>query len=523
MGKVWLLILALLWPLQAVAETSVNDLRALVMAGDIAPVEAALLAAEAADLASAGEPDAERALVAVFRETHPAVDEFTKRWLEAEPDSAWAMTARGWHLYALGWAIRGHEGMRETYGDSLAIMQPLHDQAYALLTAAMVADPDLISASDGLFRIVPTVGHLEWVPVGLELVMTRHPNRGSLMRAMTVLAPQWGGREGQVELLCGRYAPLIKSVPDYDERVCAVDAAYYADFWPGNRRKAARLELANMKGSVLDYARLRDAVDGLGEPKDRQKELEKVQKSRPLTPEEAYQLDFARSQQSADASILLTPNYEKALARAMADLKARAYNDPYNPEVVTKLFDIMVQDRNFNHSAFDRSDMTARLKRLLKFSHYSWEAWRDLGQATLGDLPFHTDDLERIAEAQPYFTNAIVYSNYGYRAMVSAVDAKIGAVISPKGTPKARDISALSAAERTRLDQVIHCPLVTEMRLLQAECQAKDVEPHDCGSIIGGPDILMRRLQQVEDHGSCAAENSFWPWATILAPVAVDF
>lgn len=507
----------------AAADTSVDDLRALVMAGEIAPVEAALKAAEAADLASGGEPDAERDLIVVFRETHPAVDDFTKRWLAAEPDSAWAMTARGWHLYSLGWAIRGHEGLRETYDDSLAVMQLLHDQAYALLTAAIAADPDLISASDGLFRVVPTVGHLEWIPVGLELVMTRHPNRGSLMRAMTVLAPQWGGSKGQVALLCDRYAPMIKSVPGYDAKVCAVDAAYYADFWPGNQRDAARAAVDQMPLLVLDYARLKDAVDGLGEPKDRQKLLEGVQATRPLTPEEAYQLDFARSQQSVVASILLTPNYEKALTLAVAEQRLKADHDPYNPEVVNALIDYMKQDHIFNHTSFDRADATARLKRLLTFSPYNWKAWRSLGQATLGDLPFHSDDLDRIAEAQPYFTNAIVYSNYGYWALTAAVDAKIGAVISPKGEPKAKDISGLLPDDRAKLDRIIHCPLVTEMRLLQAKCQKDGVNPHDCGSIVGGPRVLLGRLKQIEAQGSCSAEFGNWPWSTWLSPVKTDF
>jgi hypothetical protein len=102
-----LLVLGLLWPMAAMGETAVPGFRDLVVAGDIAQVEAALKSAVAADQAPEAEPDAERDLFSLFTDSHPAIAALTERWLAEQPDDALAMTARGWHLYALGWNARG--------------------------------------------------------------------------------------------------------------------------------------------------------------------------------------------------------------------------------------------------------------------------------------------------------------------------------------------------------------------------------------------------------------------------------
>jgi hypothetical protein len=86
--------------------TTVDELRAMVWAGDIQGVKAAMVAAETDDKATKDEPEASRTLNAVFLETHPKVDAFTKAWLAKEPNSANAMVARGFHIYAYGLALR---------------------------------------------------------------------------------------------------------------------------------------------------------------------------------------------------------------------------------------------------------------------------------------------------------------------------------------------------------------------------------------------------------------------------------
>ena len=58
----------------------------------------ALQAAIGEDASSADEPM--RALVVVFRDLHPKVDDFAKAWLADAPGDPLAETARVWQIYA---------------------------------------------------------------------------------------------------------------------------------------------------------------------------------------------------------------------------------------------------------------------------------------------------------------------------------------------------------------------------------------------------------------------------------------
>ena len=184
--------------------TTQDDFRAMIWAGDMSGVKAALQAVEASDLASSGEPDAERALFHIFLESHPKVAAFTESWLAAEPDSALAMTARGWQLYSTGHNMRGTSYAREVYADASRADHDYGKQAFDLAERAVVADPNLISASDLILRSTNTLGNRQMIPLELERIMALHPNRGSLMKVMGTLSQQWGGKLGQVQLVCDR-------------------------------------------------------------------------------------------------------------------------------------------------------------------------------------------------------------------------------------------------------------------------------------------------------------------------------
>ena len=182
------------------------EFRQLVYAGDIAGVTAALTEAEARDKASPDEPYLQRNLFTIFTESHDKVNDFTVKWLASEPDSPYAQTARGWQLYAEGWNMRGHAFARDVFPDAMRALMRDHRQAFDLAQQALAQDGDLISASDLELVLTSTLGKRNLIPIELERVMTLRPNRGSLMRAMDALAPQWGGRTEQVKLLCDRYA-----------------------------------------------------------------------------------------------------------------------------------------------------------------------------------------------------------------------------------------------------------------------------------------------------------------------------
>lgn len=232
------------------------DFFALITAKDFAGVEAALTNAD-----STGEALAQRGLFDFFRNSHPAITEFTAAWLAAEPDNPYALTARGWQQLGWGWALRGEDFPRNIRREAIQKMRALHNEALDLFTQASSAAPDLLAASDGLLVLTKTLGNIEIIPVELERIMARHPNRHSLMTAMMALAPQWGGRMEQVGLLCARYASLITTIADYSADICRVDAVYTASFANGPARDAAHTALQTMTHPVLDDARRVDALN----------------------------------------------------------------------------------------------------------------------------------------------------------------------------------------------------------------------------------------------------------------------
>ena len=272
----WLrvLVLAVLWPGLAVAEASVNGLRALVTAGRIAPVEAALQAAVTADMA--GEPDAQRKLFTVFTASAPEIEAFLTGWTTEKPDTSRAQTAMGWHLWKRGWNMRGEGRADQVHHDAMRPFMEDHAAALDLAHRAVAADPDLIAASDLLLRLAASVGEDGPIRIELERVMARYPNRASLLRAMKSLAPQWRGSPAQVKLLCERFAPMVVKVAGHDQAVCAIDAVYAGGFWVGAQRNEVHQLLTVTPNPVLDYARLEDELAGYGSYVSRIKALERL-------------------------------------------------------------------------------------------------------------------------------------------------------------------------------------------------------------------------------------------------------
>ena len=90
-----LILCASLWSGAALAQSAPDALFDAITAKDIAAVQVALEQSVTADMDPSTEPDRQRALFKVFKNTHPAVDALTADWLAAEPQNPYALTARG--------------------------------------------------------------------------------------------------------------------------------------------------------------------------------------------------------------------------------------------------------------------------------------------------------------------------------------------------------------------------------------------------------------------------------------------
>lgn len=519
MAWVRVMVLALLWAGQAAAQTSVDDLRALIVSGYIPSVEAAV---QAADAAPDMEFDAERALHPLFGESSPAMTAFLQHWLEVDPGSAPAMVAMGWHLYYAGLNMRGTEVAAHVWPAAMDIMMQDHQMAMTLAERAIAADPSLVSASDLRLRLTVTLGRSDLVPIELERIMALRPNRGSLMRGMGVLAPQWGGKPDQVRLLCERYASKITSVPGYDAATCEIDAVYFAGFWPGQQREEAHRLLEGNTNPVLDYARLEDATAGRGTAQQRIALLEQTGVKSNLTVAQTYALAQAKSEVN-DASWPAEKKRSEVLARELALSHAAADQDPYSPKVVINYLSFVYRAAYELGIPADRDDEVRRLHALISVVPYNPEAWAHLADMMNPNSYAPEVDLDAFAAAEPYFANAIVYSNHDPHWINQSMMFKLGAILAPEDSSKTRDIDDLSPEERARLDAVIHCPLFRQIKIKQAICQSQGIGTDQCFADVLEFGSILQRLQQVLDQGACKTEVGLNGYDLAYSPIKITF
>lgn len=520
MRKVIGFVLALM-PIPTMADTAADALRELVLVGDVAAVEATVAAAVAEDAASTTEPDLHRILFTVFSETHPDIGAFTARWLRERPNSALAMTAQGGQDYALGWAIRGESSLRETYSGATAAMIERHREAFVLMTKAVEAAPDLVAASDGILRLTRTLDKIEVIPVELERIMARRPNRGSLTRAMEAVAPRWGGNEAQVDMLCERYAPKIVTIADYTIDVCMIDALYVAAYWDRGRREDAHKLLQFTTHPILDYARLMDAVDGFGSPEMRVKLFEGLKAKRTLNPLEASALDIARNQLLEGPTLPEPVDYMAALPDLVKDYRLLADRDPYNVRPVHFYLSVLSDNAQYNAGPYDAKEVRQRLQTLLTGAPYDGESWR--GLVGIVARLSGNDRLGPIEEVEPYHTNALHYTNYSHESLSWAVRAKVNVVLNQKNVVEAADISDLSPEELARLDRVVHCPLLAQTRILQVVCADLEIPRETCGTDFLFSDQVQNRLAEVVARGARVPEATLEVQDLLKKPVKMEF
>lgn len=516
-------LILLLGLLASPAQAAINfdDLRTLVLARDFAATDAALTAAHI-EYTAAHTPDAERDLYNVFALSDPAIGEFALDWARDEPNNPRALTAKGWNLYTWGWIIRGDRSFERTSAEALDALSTRHSAAFPLFKQATELQPDLIPASDGLLRLTATLGNKSLIPLELERIMTSQPNRGSLMRAMVALAPQWNGRPEQVNLLCDRYAPKITDIKDYSPEVCRIDAVYYANFWYGDQRAAAHQLLMFTLNPVLDYAREADILAGLMTPEETIAALEAIKSKRPLTLKEAEKLDFTRMDlnrtlpQDADY-----PESKAAQLRDIAQGDAALKRDPFNPDLLHHYVQIRA-DAVYNLDRpmppAEKADMINRLQAVLKVVPTSPKLWSDLAGLTL-----NARDLDSIASAEPYFHNAIHYARYGTRQFSDAVRPKVEMVLDPRNYMHAADISGLTPEQLAKLDQIVNCPLLGQLSILGVVCQNTNTPANQCADGAVTNTVVIQRLRDRIALGACGPALGQSLETLYEKPAKVDF
>lgn len=230
-----LCLLLILLPF-SVSATTPDELRELMRSGDFETAESVLEAVrEAARPREAGAKALidQRRLYDVFSTTDPRVLDTIERWETARPTSVHSRTVQGLAMLHASWLMRGKLLSRETYPLASEKMGRMRNEAARLAWAVYREDGEFIPASDlALSLRLLGFGH-ESVEAITADVMANRPNLRTLLKAVQILSPRWGGSVERVFSICDRYAPQISADESaritkspYDSDFCKVSAIY---------------------------------------------------------------------------------------------------------------------------------------------------------------------------------------------------------------------------------------------------------------------------------------------------------
>ena len=483
------LLLLVTAPVVARSKTDPDQLYALVQAQEIQTIGALLSQARKDDLVGPTEFPAQRALFAVFGNSDPAIDQLTEAWLKQAPDDPNALVARSIYLHGMGWNYRGDQAAYLVPEINMETMTRLHNEAFRLAGRAVSLAADMAAASDMLILAALTINRRDEGFAEFQRFMSLHPNRGTLMREALTLSPQWGGGIAYIKALCAAYAQQIRSVPDYTVPVCVADAVYFAQF-PEGPDKAAALEILGASTNpVLDGARERATHDGQGPLLWRLAILSRIRETRALddveigyyeyllanppgprvqiAPPQPEPIDFARDLAWRDPAAGF-PKDPLAPQRAahLQDLKLKADRDPLNPKTVATY---VKAKRTLIPGPLDpavKADLSGRIKRVLVVLPYNAPLWHELSVLMATDEP----TLDQIDAAGRAADNAFFYSGLLSDNLSEAIFIRLSHVMKLNARPQLKETGPLDAATLARRDQILHCPLLRDLRLAMSIC-----------------------------------------------------
>jgi hypothetical protein len=453
----------------------------------------------------------QRTLFSMFAVSDPRVDKLTQDWLREKPDSPYALTARAWYLWNRGGLARGQDLTRYTYRAAFDSAARHLSQAMDLGMRAYAIAPDLVGASD---VVILTSMHVRGPKSADQIVaevMTRTPNRSTLVRAAIAKAPRWGGSIEAIFDLCDRYAAQVPGEPGYSADVCKADLVHQANTGPDEKATVGNIVAAS------DHPRLAKArlerVMRLGDQSpEMQRRLETYLFDETVTDTDAADyLDswFYRPQQRP---LTFFDVYSRKIDKARADLA----HDPYNPDLIDT---ILIDDVNGRIFGEPRTDAERRglYRRALTYAPYNAGQWSRYASF----VSFEAGDP---AAANPFYENAIVYSNHRphmagrYADFLAMVWSSLQYPPQPDAGPASTPAStpARTAAE----DAEILCPLVRAARIYLAQCPGG---PADACSESYDPQGWIEAITAAQGNDICAQDFALDPDSLTFEEHVIDW
>lgn len=144
----------------------------------------------------------------MFESSSKWADDTTNHWVRIDPQSAYALAARGIHYSQAAWDARGSHFASETPEENFARMHEFVGKARADLQASLKLNPRLIAAYYGLLRTTRLADSDDenkqrdaWIEQALALDPA---DQWIYQDWMGAVEPQWGGSLGEMEQVAER-------------------------------------------------------------------------------------------------------------------------------------------------------------------------------------------------------------------------------------------------------------------------------------------------------------------------------
>ncbi|HMO09562.1 MAG TPA: hypothetical protein PKD10_18250 [Paracoccaceae bacterium] len=475
-----------------------DEVTALIRAGDTVALRVALLR---------DDPEEARRAFAAFDTAHPAADAASAALLAETPADPLALTARGWHLMAAGWALRGTGAGNTVYPAAVRALDRMHGDALANALAAVATDPGLVPASDLLLAAAGTTGRQHVVPSEFARIMALHPTRRSLHLAAAAMVPAWGGPAGWSDAACADWADRVADVEGYGVEICRLDMLFSTSTsW--RERAAAFARLSAFDHPVLDGARRLRAMYGPLPGAEAEAELSALAERDALDLEAAEQLDRIRGQAHDNR---VGPVTRLVLTRALPRLRAAVDFNPGDGWAVQQLVDALFLQAHADGQPVARDEIDRAFAALFRVAPYDGDTWARYGHMMDRTLDFRTVTLEEIERIRGFYVNGAFFTGQSAASLqaLEFYNRWVWEMLDRRNVD-AVDTTGTTAFAKDDYDRAVVCPAVGAIRLFRGLGNARRGLPNcpTCRCRWTCPTRVARARR------TCRSRRRMWRWGS---------
>ena len=417
-----------------------------------------------------------RKIFSEFMTTRPDYVSLMANWSKDKPNSIYAKTAKGWHLYHVAWLIRGETTANEIYSKAADQMRDYFQAsatiAYEVTTAnsnfAPASDLALLSSQHAYFPISKRT------LTNTALISSRDTHTLSLV--LRLYAPKWGGGLRKQKALCKKYEDILIKQDGYTADMCFAELVISDSMF--NNQKGLTEEMIIWAYEIMEKApkdKMLDArwADAVYIRPDLDGALELAAELLPSKsrnyPILARQIEVELSKEGFAVDYAKTKRTE---------LQDRFERDPFNPDLLERMISHTYGDYQKTRSPQTYALYEKYIDDAMVYGKYRPKIWISKANPYSEKLFEAEFDEALIRALIQNWEKAIKYSNYSPEYLAnfhgvlsfpkSVMDmrmqfAQMG-IRLPNGTPEI-DIKAIR--------KLINCPMVRVARLNELICNAK--------------------------------------------------